>query len=69
MKATITVSILPFIVPNYVTTNMTPEGKDEELSIRLSDLDPETLDKLCRMFRDAVFSKAGKRPPPEVING
>ena len=59
MKTTVEVEIKPFIVPNFVV--QVGEG---EQPFSLSLLSPDTLDKMCNEFRDAVFKKAGKAQPP-----
>lgn len=71
MKATISVTLQPFAVPNFVLaepkTGSRSEGMVETPKYPLSDLDPETLDDLCDQFRRDVFKKAGKTPPPRVM--
>lgn len=72
MKATLTlqVELQPFQTPNFVRVAGKPGLKQEGVQdmqgqcFPLSDLDPETLDRLCRDFRDEVFRKAGKERPP-----
>lgn len=73
MKTKIEVELQPFSVPNYVLTVQEPrpkqDGIQETPKYHLSELSPETLDRLCDEFRDAVFEKAGKRKPPRVLAG
>lgn len=71
MKVQIELEIADFDVPDFVRV-IRPVGKREDgigFSLgnngpKLSDLDPNTLDRLCNNFRDAVFKKAGKQQPP-----
>ena len=69
MKATLQVELQPFKTPNFVLAVAKPgrreEGMQDATSYPLSDLDPETLWKLCRDFTNEVFQKAGKEQPPE----
>lgn len=69
MKASIEIELKPFDVPNYVITVQPPRPKQDGIqelpTFHLSDLDPLTLDRLCRDFRDDVFKKAGKQQPPQ----
>lgn len=64
MKAKIDFSLRPFTVPNFVITERDPARDMDEVSIPLQTLDSETLDRLCRDFRAAVFKKANKPQPP-----
>ena len=68
MKATLQVELQPFQTPNFVRAVGKPgvrqDGMQELPCYPLSDLDPDTLDKLCRDFRAEVFRKAGKEQPP-----
>ena len=68
MKTMIEIELQPFMVPNYVLTVQPPhpkqDGIQETPKYSLADLDPNTLDRLCDEFRDAVFKKAGKTQPP-----
>ena len=62
MDATMKIKLKPFSIPNYVIVETTPsprqEGLKEALKYHLSELDDETLTKLCDGFRDGVFKKA-----------
>lgn len=63
MQITKEVELIPFRVPNYVLTKQQPKNKGEGVSFdgpkyHLSELDDETLDKLCDQFRKDVFAKA-----------
>lgn len=67
MDATITIKLKPWIVPNFARRD---RGRghaddDESIGIPLSDLSPETLDKMCDEFRREVFKKAGQREPDQ----
>ena len=68
MKATLIVELQPFQTPNFVRAvgkiGLKQDGMQETHSYPLSDLDPETLDRLCSDFRADVFRKAGKEQPP-----
>lgn len=56
------IELTPFNVPNFVFAKGKPvrrqDGFHPAPGIPLRDLSPETLDKLCREFRDSVFAKA-----------
>lgn len=71
MKAKIEIELQPFSVPNFVLTVQQPrpkqDGIQETPKYPLSELDAETLGKLCDEFRDAVFEKAGKQQPPKCL--
>lgn len=67
MKIQIEVDIKPFEVPGAVETKISPGSRAAAKLFSLSELDPETLDKLCSDFRKAVFDKAGKRMPPTAL--
>ena len=73
MKAQIEIELQPFEVPNFVLTVQEPrpkqEGFQETPKYPLSHLSPETLERLCNEFRDAVFAKAGKQHPPKCMPG
>jgi hypothetical protein len=69
MKAKLELDVKPFMVPNFVTVQSPAPAESAEAdraSYPLSALDPNTLDRLCDEFRDAVFKKAGKQQPPQV---
>jgi len=61
----IKVKLKPFSLPNYVLierpTRPRQEGFIEDPKYHLSELDDNTLEELCRDFRDGVFAKARKR--------
>jgi hypothetical protein len=67
------VKLKPFNVPNYVIADGPAwsglhEGiGPDDAKFPLSDLSPQSLDDLCRRFRDDVFKKAGKNPPPQIV--
>jgi hypothetical protein len=69
VKATLQVELQPFQTPDFVRAVGEPglkqDGMQEFPGYPLSDLDPLTLDQLCRRFRNEVFLKAGKAQPPE----
>lgn len=68
LKAKIELQVRPFTVPNFVIAeNPNPDAAGEftkEGGFPLSMIDANTLDRMCDEFRDAVFKKAGKSPPP-----
>lgn len=70
MKATLEVELQPFQTPNFVRAVVPPgkreDGMQEAPCYPLHALDNMTLDKLCRDFRQDVFAKAGKAPPPSA---
>lgn len=67
--ADVKVELQPWLVPNFVIAKMPPrpkqDGIHESPKWALSDVDPETLAKMCRDFRVEVFRKAGKADPDE----
>lgn len=70
MKATIEIDLELFNTPNFVLAGPSknrPDGRTEKVSYPLSDIDANALDWLCQEFRDAVFRKSGKSPPPIVM--
>ena len=44
-------------------------GFSEARKFHLSEVDAETLSKMCDDFRSEIFKKAGKRPPPTEVQG
>lgn len=70
MKVTIELEIADFEVPDFVQVVRPPGKREDGLRFaatsgpKLSDLSAYTLDALCDNFREAVFKKAGKEPPP-----
>ena len=66
--AEIRLKLLPLMTPNFVRIKLSPVQRADGFvpdanAIPLKDLDPSTLDELCREFRAGVFSKAGKEDP------
>lgn len=61
-----TIELQPFSVPNFVRQAVKPGRRQDGFvvtpAIPLCDLDADTLDAMCRDFREAVFIKAGKVP-------
>lgn len=59
----------PFTTPNFVIATRPPgtrrEGIQEAPKWALSDVDADTLAKLCDEFRAEVFKKAGKDDPAQ----
>lgn len=70
MKINLQFEIKPFTTPNYVRRlrNGSPGTLPTEDAdgIPLSELDAQTLDRLCNQFRDDVFRKAGKTRPLNI---
>lgn len=71
----IPIAIIPFEVPECVYTRTPPVNKIDGFEIKntriflLSELDEETLSRLCAEFRDGVFAKARVTPPPTCKAG
>jgi hypothetical protein len=65
--ADIKLKLKPFGTPNFVIAELPPgtrqEGIQDPPKWALSELDAETLAKLCDDFRAEVFRKAGKADP------
>lgn len=65
----IKVKINSFAVPDKVNLQgklrSRQDGFHESLSLNLSELDEDTLSKLCDQFRKNVFEKANKKDPRE----
>lgn len=62
------INLKPFRTPNHVLIERPPRPRQEGInfdsgSIPLSELDVDTLDELCREFRENIFQKAGKEDP------
>lgn len=68
MKITIATEIQPFQVPHVVHAVVKQHRREDVIQAvpcyQLSDLDSDTLARLCDEFRDEVFRKAGKEQPP-----
>lgn len=62
METDATVVVFRANVPDEVKGRF--KSSDKEVFIPLRDLDALTLDRLCEEFREDVFKKAGKSPPP-----
>lgn len=62
VKVTAEYDLKPFQTPNFVL--MKDAVEDESPKLPLAALDPESLEKLCDKFRDDIFEKAKKQPPP-----
>lgn len=63
MKTKIELDLKPFTAPNFVlAVNPDPVGQD--FSYPLSIIDAVTLERMCDDFRNSVFEKAKKSPPP-----
>jgi hypothetical protein len=64
MKATIEVELQPFTVPDHVLAvakeGLKQDGMKATPKYILSDLSSETLDQMCKDFRNEIFRKAGK---------
>lgn len=68
MQTTLKVNIRPFKVPDRVYVELPFVAKEDgpkfdKRTFSLSELDPETLDEMCKNFRTAVFKAAGKQFP------
>ena len=65
MHISISLEIHPFSIPEHVFSVQKPglrqEGFNPTIGVKyhLSELDEETLDKLCNEFRKSVFEIAG----------
>jgi hypothetical protein len=63
--ASINLEILPFTVPDEVSIKMPGTGKREDgikpaITMKLSDLEVDSLIALCEEFTNNVFAAAGK---------
>ena len=74
LKTSIKIEVEPFFVPDWVQSNMislpipiTMVKNAPVYNFKLEHLSPETLERLCDDFREEVFNKAGKRPPPKKM--
>jgi hypothetical protein len=65
MKTNIELDVKLWRPPNFAIIKSPDPEAAQDISLPLSALDPLTLDRLCREYRDEVFKKAGKSPPPE----
>lgn len=66
MKVQLEFEIKPFTTPNDVRRLRNAMPTEDAEGISLSDLDAQTLDRLCDQFRDDVFRKAGKTRPLNI---
>lgn len=68
MKVKIDIELQPFTVPNYVLAKESPQprenGFQEGRKFHISELNRDTLWRLCEDFRDEVFKKANVQQPP-----
>ncbi len=53
------IELLPFSVPNYVLVKF---GVSDNGKFHLSEVSTETLEALCKQFRENVLAKAAKGP-------
>ena len=64
MKTTVQLEIASFKVPDRIAVKgsigMKNEGYTDQRTLHLSEVDPETLAKLCDEFRENVFKVAAK---------
>lgn len=62
MTVTTKVKLQPIKTPNFVFAEEPPrsrsEGFKEGAKFHISELDDDTLDELCRQFKDDLFAKA-----------
>jgi len=67
MIAKIEIELAPFTVPNYVlvkeTSSERKELQDEARKFHVSEIDADTLYRMCMDFTDEVFKKANKTQP------
>jgi len=64
MKTTLELEVKLWSPPNFVNAK-NPDGVGQDFSIPLTQVDANTLERLCDEYRDAIFEKAGKRRPPQ----
>lgn len=64
MKATLDVELEPFTVPNFVRIRHPDPKAEDIITVPIGTVDSLTLDRMCNEFRDSVFKKAGRTPPP-----
>lgn len=61
------IKLKPFMTPNYVIQEAPARSRQEGFvsapSFPLSDVDAETLSRMCEEFRSEIFRKAGKTDP------
>lgn len=63
MEINIKVKIKPFSTPNFVIREGDPDGAN---SIPITDIDVDTLERLCWEFKVEIFKKAGKQMLPTI---
>ena len=61
------IKLKPWRVPNFAIAELS--GEPKEMSIPIHQLSDETLEAMCKNFRDALFAKkvATPNPPPPSI--
>ena len=72
MKTQIDVYPQPFEVPQALIVSVNGKALEPPMLVNLplNTFSPVALDQLCQDFRDGVFKRAGKAPPPEkAISG
>lgn len=73
MEVNIKLKLKPFTTPNFVLVDEPSkprgEGFSEGRKFALSELDAETLERMCDDFTREVFKKSGKQRPPQPDRG
>lgn len=68
--AVIALNLIPFRVPDFVLIETPPRGPlnvNPPPSVPLNALPQETLEQLCKQFRDSVMEKAGYQKPNTML--
>ena len=63
MEVTVKLKVKPFRIPNFVLADKQAADASNDTKFALSDLDADTLERLCEQFTKEVFKKAGKQRP------
>lgn len=66
----IALNLVPFRVPDFVLIETPPRGPlnvNTPPSVPLNALPQETLEQLCKQFRDSVMGKAGYQKPNTML--
>lgn len=71
MNANIEVKLKPFKTPNFVLVEEPAKPREEGFAegrkFSLSELDADTLSRMCNDFRAEIFKKAGRHEPPTAV--
>lgn len=65
--ATLKLDLKDWQVPGFVQTQL--PGKGETSSVKIEDVEADSLSELCDNFRRSIFKRAGKQDPRALRMG